>query len=161
MPEDRMTGDGAPGGGPTSARFTHVALPCGDLERSIAWYEAYTPLRALARFADTNGTSAWLGEGDAEAAAHPFVVVLVCFAAKAGTAQPHLRPFAHLGIELPDRADVDAMAERGRAAGCLAWEPVEIGPPVGYVCALADPDGNVVEFSFDQGVYAAVRGRVH
>ena len=26
--------------------------------------------------------------------------------------------------------------------------------PIGYICALTDPDGNVIEFSFDQGVYA-------
>ena len=42
----------------------------------------------------------------------------------------------------------------GRADGCLEWEPAQWPPPVGYVCALADPDGNVVEFSYDQGVYA-------
>jgi len=24
----------------------------------------------------------------------------------------------------------------------------------GYICMLADPDGNMVEFSYDQGVYA-------
>ena len=27
-------------------------------------------------------------------------------------------------------------------------------PPIGYICALTDPDGNVVEFCYDQGVYA-------
>jgi catechol 2,3-dioxygenase-like lactoylglutathione lyase family enzyme len=68
-----------------------------------------------------------------------------------------LAPFAHLGIELPTRAAVDDIAARGRAEGCLAWEPEELGPPVGYVCALTDPDGNMVEFSFDQGVFAKVR----
>jgi hypothetical protein len=29
--------------------------------------------------------------------------------------------------------------------------------PIGYICMLEDPDGNLVEFSFDQGVYAKVR----
>jgi lactoylglutathione lyase len=144
---------------PVRASFTHVALPCADLEASITWYERHTPLRVLARFADDQGTSAWLGEDADAAAALPFVLVLVCFAAKAGHPQPQLRPFAHLGIELPERGDVDAVADRGRAEGCLAWEPVHIGPHVGYVCALTDPDGNVVEFSWDQGVYAVVRGR--
>ena len=37
------------------------------------------------------------------------------------------------------------------------WEPQQLPPPIGYVCALNDPDGNVVEFSFDQGVYEKVR----
>jgi hypothetical protein len=29
-------------------------------------------------------------------------------------------------------------------------------PPVGYICAITDPDGNVIEISHDQGVYAKV-----
>jgi len=66
---------------------------------------------------------------------------------------------ARLGIELPERADVDEVARRGAEAGCLAWEPQQLPAPVGYVCALTDPDGNVVEFSHDQGVYAAVADR--
>ena len=86
-----------------------------------------------------------------------FVLVLVMFDADAGRPQPLMRPFGHLGIELPTRADVDEIAERGRAAGCLEWEPTQLPFPVGYVCALRDPDGNVVEFSFDQGVYAKVK----
>ena len=26
--------------------------------------------------------------------------------------------------------------------------------PIGYICALKDPDGNMIEFSHNQGVYA-------
>ena len=51
---------------------------------------------------------------------------------------------------------MDEAAQRGRTAGCLAWEPAELPPPVGYICALADPDGNLVEFSFGQDVAAVV-----
>lgn len=65
---------------------------------------------------------------------------------------PKLAPFAHLGIELPARVDVDAVAARGDEAGCLAWEPTDLPAPVGYICALTDPDGNMVEFSHHQGV---------
>ena len=55
-----------------------------------------------------------------------------------------------------DRA-VDEVAALGRAEGCLVWEPQQLPAPIGYVCALNDPDGNVVEFSFDQGVYEKFR----
>jgi catechol 2,3-dioxygenase-like lactoylglutathione lyase family enzyme len=78
-------------------------------------------------------------------------------AARPGGAQPTLAPFAHIGIELPTREMVDEIAARGREDGCLKWEPALMPPPIGYVCALADPDGNVVEFSFDQGVYERAR----
>ena len=52
---------------------------------------------------------------------------------------------------------VDAIAKRGEAEGCLAWPPTEMPPPIGYICALTDPDGNMIEFSYDQGVYATVQ----
>lgn len=138
---------------PPSARFTHIAIPCHDLDATIAWYERFTPLRMLARREDDHGTSAWLGEPDN--VERPFVIVLVSFFADAGKGkQPTMAPFAHIGIELPTREAVDEIAERGRAEGCLSWEPQWMPAPIGYICALTDPDGNVVEFSFDQDVYA-------
>ena len=33
----------------------------------------------------------------------------------------------------------------------------EMPPPIGYICMLTDPDGNLIEFSFDQGVYKKAR----
>ncbi len=140
---------------PATARFTHVALPVLDVDASVAWYQEFTPLRLLMRREDAMGESAWIGMADM--IDKPFIVVLVSMNAdKPKGAQPTLAPFAHLGIELPTRADVDAIADKGREAGCLKWEPQDIPPPVGYVCALTDPDGNLVEFSHDQGVFATV-----
>lgn len=140
---------------PTTARFTHVALPCCNLDAAIAWYEQFTPLRLLQRREDADGVSAWIGQPDM--VEKPFIIVLVSFFRdQANGPQPMLAPFAHLGIELPTKADVDAVAELGRAAGCLAWEPQQLPQPIGYVCALTDPDGNMVEFSYDQGVFAKV-----
>ncbi|HLM63672.1 MAG TPA: VOC family protein [Acidimicrobiales bacterium] len=138
----------------TSPRWTHVALPAHDLDASVDWYRRYTPLVVVDRREDADGQTAWLAhEGQVE---NPFVLVLVMFFRDRGTRQPQLGPFAHLGIEMPTRADVDRLADAARAEGCLHWEPADMGPPVGYVCALEDPDGNVVEISHDQGVYATV-----
>jgi catechol 2,3-dioxygenase-like lactoylglutathione lyase family enzyme len=134
-------------------RWTHVALPVRDVDASIAWYERFTPLRVLQRRRDADGDAAWLGHP--EPAHHPFVLVLVSLDADRHKDLRQLGPFGHLGMELPTHADVDAVADLARADGCLVWEPNQYPPPVGYVCAAADPDGNVVEFSFDQGVYAA------
>lgn len=138
-------------------RFTHIALPVNDIPTSVAWYETFTPLRAIDVRRDADGDAAWLAHP--EPADHPFVVVLVSFDATRGTPQRQLGPFGHLGIEMPTPADVDAVAAAGRETGCLVWEPSQQPPPVGYVCALADPDGNVVEFSYDQGVYSLFRQR--
>lgn len=139
----------------TTPRWTHIALPSLDLDTTVDWYLRYTPLAVLDQREDADGRSAWLAhEGQVD---NPFVLVLVMFYRNQGTPQPQLGPFAHLGIEVPERADVDRLAEMARAEGCLHWEPTEMPAPVGYICALEDPDGNIVEISHDQGVYAKVQ----
>jgi hypothetical protein len=54
------------------------------------------------------------------------------------------------GFAVPSRADVDAIAERGRREGRLFWEPQQFPPPTGYLCAVKDPSGYIIEFSFGQ-----------
>ncbi|MEV0195914.1 VOC family protein [Nonomuraea sp. NPDC050691] len=143
----------------TRARWTHVALPSCDLDKAITFYTTMTPLVVVARHADENGRNAWLSnDGQVET---PFVLVLVEFAKDRGKPQPQLGPFAHLGMEVPERADVDRMAAEARSMACLHWEPMDLPDPVGYVCALKDPDGNVVEISHGQKVYEEVRTLWH
>ncbi|RMH76412.1 MAG: VOC family protein [Actinomyces sp.] len=141
--------------GPPEPRLTHLALVVRDLEATIAWYEAWTPLRVGHRRRDPDGAVAWLGHPDP--GPHPFVLVFIEQDRPDHDPVP-LGPLAHLGIEMPSREEVDAVARRAREAGILHWEPADIGPPVGYICAVTDPDGNVVEFSHDQGLYDAVTG---
>jgi catechol 2,3-dioxygenase-like lactoylglutathione lyase family enzyme len=136
-------------GGVPSPRWTHIALPVRNVDDSIAWYTEHTPLTLVARRHDADGQSAWLADPATREA--PMVLVLVAMDSASGR-QPTLGPFAHLGIELESRVAVDAVADRGAAAGCLVWPCQDLPDPVGYICALSDPDGNVVEFSFDQHV---------
>ncbi|MDJ0768195.1 MAG: VOC family protein [Ilumatobacter sp.] len=141
---------------PSSPRWTHIALPVRDLARSIEWYSTHTPLELLAQRHDDQGESAWLA--DAATGSAPFVLVLVSMDAdRHEPPAATMAPFAHIGIELPSRAAVDEMAARGAEEGSLRWEAQELPEPVGYVCALADPDGNMVEFSFDQHVESIAR----
>jgi lactoylglutathione lyase len=138
------------------ARWTHIALPVQDLDRSLDWYERFTPLELLDRRDDDTGEAAWLGHSDQFE--HPFILVLVSFDAERDNGpRTTLAPFAHLGIEVPDRRDVDRIAEAARAEGCLHWPPAAMADPIGYLCAITDPDGNVIEISHDQGVYAKAR----
>lgn len=138
----------------TGPRWTHIALPSSDIDASVEWYTRYTPLVVLDRREDVDGKNAWLShEGQVD---DPFVLVLVMFFKDEGVKQPQLAPFAHIGIEVPERRDVDDIADRAREEGCLVWEPRDMPPPIGYICALSDPDGNVIEISHDQGVYAKV-----
>jgi catechol 2,3-dioxygenase-like lactoylglutathione lyase family enzyme len=140
------------GGGPRGARWTHIALPAADIEKSIAWYTHYTPLELLDQREDVDGKSAWLGHSDQPD--NPFILVLVSFF-KDQAKGPHatMSPFAHIGIEVPSRAEVERIAEEAREGGCLQWPPTDMPDPVGYICAITDPDGNVIEISHNQGVY--------
>ena len=144
---------------PATPTWTHIALRVGDIDASIAWYEEFTPLQLLERRQDDMGFGAWLGQP--ESADRPFILVLAQFLPETDPFKAYpkevLTPFAHLGIELPTRDAIDAAAARASAAGCLAMPPTQMPPPIGYVCMLRDPDGNMIEFSFDQGVYATAK----
>lgn len=141
--------------GPGRARLTHIALRVRDVERSIDWYERYTPLQVLRRFSDDYGVGVWLA--DPEDGACPFVLVLSQFVPELdpfGYAPPTvLGPYAHLGFELTDRAAVDEVAARATDDGILTYPATEMPDPIGYICFVEDPDGNTIEFSHGQGTY--------
>lgn len=146
---------------PTEPRWTHIALRVKDIDATIAWYTEYTPLCLLDRREDEMGYGAWLGmDGETN---NPFILVLAQFFEGsdpfAGSPLATLGPFAHLGMELPTREDVEDAAAKGDAGGCLGMPPTMMPPPIGYITMLRDPDGNMVEFSWDQGVFATLQER--
>lgn len=136
-------------------RWTHLALSVNDIDAMIEWYTKHTPLELLTRREDAHGYGAWMGHSDSPDS--PFILVFAQFFA-GHEPQPDAKPtpigpFAHLGFELAARSDIDDIAATAEAGGWLATAPIELPPPIGYVCMVNDPDGNTVEFSHDQGVY--------
>ena len=53
--------------------------------------------------------------------------------------------------------DIDEAAATAEADGSLAMPPTQMPPPIGYIRMAKDPDGNTIEFSYDQGIYATVQ----
>lgn len=124
--------------------FTHLALHVRDLEACIAFYRDFCGLRLVHQREDAGSRVVWLAEPGRE---KDFIIVLL----PGGPGRDQQEgDFSHLGFALDSRDAVDAIAERGRAAGCLAWAPRDEPYPVGYYCGLRDPDGNFVEFSYGQ-----------
>jgi catechol 2,3-dioxygenase-like lactoylglutathione lyase family enzyme len=144
---------------PPSPRWTHVALRVNDIDATIAWYTEHTPLKLLTRREDEAGYGAWLGHDDNSNS--PFVLVVSQFfeGMDPFASSPHtvLGPFAHLGIELCSRDEINDAAATAEANGSLAMPPTQMPPPIGYICMARDPDGNTIEFSYDQGIYATAQ----
>jgi lactoylglutathione lyase len=145
--------------GPKRATWTHIAFAVKDIEKTIDWYLRFTHLTLLQRSQDEDGMNAWIG--DASNVQSPFVLVVGQFFDGhdpfAPAVHPPMGPFAHIGIELPSKEAIDEIAERAKAEGCLAFGPRLMPKQIGYICFVKDPDGNTIEFSYDQGVYEKAR----
>ena len=53
----------------------------------------------------------------------------------------------HLGFAVDSREEVDRLAQMATQDGILLWETFEGPSPMGYLCAVKDPNGNTVEIS--------------
>lgn len=125
--------------------FTHCAIHVRDVERSIAFYERFCGMTLVHEHGgDPRQRTVWLAEEGREA---QFVLVIVPGGAGHDPADGDM---THYGFAVASRDDIDRIAREGREAGCLYWEPQDHGGPVGYLCALQDPDGYIVEFSYGQ-----------
>ena len=123
--------------------LTHVALPAHSLAASEAFYAKYANMRAVHRRPGV----VWLSDRT-----RPFAVVLI---ETTNEIEP-LLPMAHLGVGVPSRADVDRLCRLARADRCLAREPEDSGPPVGYWALIRDPDGHTLEVAHGQELAGAV-----
>jgi catechol 2,3-dioxygenase-like lactoylglutathione lyase family enzyme len=124
--------------------FTHCALHVRDLDASIAFYRDYCGLALVKEHGSGEGRTVWLASPGAE---ETFVMVLL------GGGPEHVQAegdMTHYGFGVSAREDIDAIAERGRRDGCLHWEPRDYAAPTGYLCAVRDPTGYVIEFSHGQ-----------
>lgn len=134
--------------------LTHMAFVVGDLDATIAFYAKYARMVVVHERKDaSSGTRvAWLSDRT-----RPFVLVCVALPRAVPrfvlrTAKKLLFSFEHVGVGCASREEVDRLAAEGARDGCLRRPPTDSGPPVGYWCFLADPDGNSLELSYGQEV---------
>lgn len=125
--------------------FTHCALHVQDVDASIDFYSRYCGMTVV----HSHGSSAkertvWIAEAGRES---EIVLVLVSGGNQQERAEGDM---THYGFAVTSRQEIDEIAERAREDGCLFWEPRDLPPPVGYLCAVEDPDGYVIEFSYGQ-----------
>lgn len=120
--------------------LAHIALPVRSLAASIAFYARFANMQVV----HSRLGVAWISDGT-----RPFAIVLL-----ESTAEtiPLLLPYAHPGVGVASRAEVDRLCQLARDAQCLVREPEDSGPPVGYWALLRDPDGHTLELAYGQAV---------
>ena len=123
--------------------LTHVALPVRSLAASIAFYELFANMRVV----HSRPGVAWVSDRT-----RPFAIVLM----ESSREIKPLLPYAHLGVGVTSRAEVDRLCELAKTHDCLVREPEDEGPPVGYWAFLRDPDGHTLEVAFGQELGLAV-----
>ncbi len=128
----------------SAAGFTHCALHVCDLDESIAFYEDYCGLKFVLEHGEGAGRTVWMAAPGAE---DDFVLVMMGGGARRN---PSEKDMTHYGFAVSAREDIDAIAKRAKEEGCLHWAPKEFRPPTGYLCAVTDPTGYVIEFSYGQ-----------
>lgn len=126
--------------------FTHIALPCTNLERTIRFYEDFGGFSVVHKRHDEMNV-AWLSD-----CIRPFVIVLL----ETSKVDSPLGSVGHLGVAVDSREEVDRRAEQARAVGINVQGPADYGPPIGYAAIFPDPDGHFLELAFGQDVDSTV-----
>ena len=132
---------------------THIALPVLDVDRSAAFYADYARMKVVHRRVDaaTGNVVAWISD-----LTRPFVVVLI----QAPMVSDGLKGFfAHLGVGVASRAEVERLCARAADEGRSVIGPIDSGYPVGYWAYIVDPDGHNLEISHGQEVGFTVEQR--
>ena len=127
--------------------LSHVALTASNLDVSLDFYSRYAGMQAIHRRGQPGSEVAWLSDGSRH-----FVLVLV----EDANVAVRLEGTTHLGVGCNSRSEVDRLCALATRDECLVREPDEIGPPVGYMALLRDPDGHNLELSYGQQVGAAI-----
>lgn len=124
--------------------FTHLAFHVENLEACEIFYQNYCGMKVVHERVSHGKRIIWMAEPGRESE-------LVFVFMPGGTHQPQEETdYSHVGIALGSKTEVDQIADKARAEGCLVWEPRQEPYPVGYYCGVRDPDGRFVEFSYGQ-----------
>ncbi len=127
-------------------KCTHVAIQSRDLSRTIEFYHRYCGMSVVHDRTSDSGRVVWLGWGEDP----PTFVIVAIEEAYEQNIHPRLQ---HIGMAVETKTEVDAIHQRAVIDGIGdLWPPTDGGPIVGCFCAVPDPDGNRVEFSFGQRI---------
>lgn len=122
-------------------RLTHIALHVDAIEECVQFYRRYCELEVADDQVRGGRRVVLMSEpGRSE----NFVLQLMA-GGKDKAATPD--EDQHIGFAVDSREEVDRLAQMATNDGILLWETFEGPFPMGYLCAVKDPNGNTVEIS--------------
>lgn len=124
--------------------LTHLALHVPDLQACIDFYQDFCGMRIIHQRPGKGSQIVWMAEPGRES---DFIFVIM---PGGEPRQLATGDYSHFGFALQSRAEVDAVVDKARAAGCLLWAQRDEPYPVGYYCGVRDPAGHQIEFSYGQ-----------
>ena len=121
----------------------HIGLTVHDIEASARFYSDYAGMNVIHSRVSNGVAVKWVQMPEQK----DFMIVMIenrDFRAEGR------HSLDHFGIHVESREQVDAIAQRAKKNGCLVIDAYDGGPILGYLCEVRDPDGNVLEFAYDQ-----------
>lgn len=126
--------------------LTHIALKVFDPEKSADFYKRWCGMELVHQRGKKPDTVIWMSSPDYVG---DFVIV---FLGGRDVRKNSKGELEHMGIAVESVDKVKEIAEQAKKEGILHWDVMEMGYPVGTICAITDPDGNVIEFSYGQPI---------
>ena len=127
-----------------AARWTHITIGVTNIERSVGFFKEFCGLNVLRDRRKEGGGTVWLGYEPTEGEFPTYILVI--------SEQADISLLDHFGFQCDSRAEVDAIAEKGKRLGILTNPPTDSGGSVGYWTMIREPSGHLVEFTFGQPI---------
>ena len=123
----------------------HVLFKVKDADQSIRFYSEYLGMGAVLDQKDGDGKR-WVWMRFSENPYAPLLVFVEETQLKTTAGVAH--SLQHFSFRLTDMKPVEEISAKAKAGNCLK-EPANYGGHMkGYFCVVSDPDGNLLEFSY-------------
>ena len=128
----------------TTLRLDHLALECRDISKTIQFYQRYAEMEVIHDRYEQGARVTWIRHRRDR---NGLTLVLI-----QGPKVPKTRKglMNHLGFHVASCPEVDLISKMADSEDCLLEPAKNGGEILGYYCIVADPDGNLVEFSYGQ-----------
>jgi lactoylglutathione lyase len=133
----------------------HVLFKVKDADQSIRFYSEYLGMGAVLDQKDADGKR-WVWMRFSENPYAPLLVFLEDTQLK--TIPAASNSLQHFSFRVADMKPVEEISTKAKAGNCLKEAANYGGHMKGYFCVVSDPDGNLLEFSYQ---LSSKPGQVH